>query len=86
MVENFERDAAALPDRRRDVSGCREYFVAARGALMAGRRVRGRAPAQVQAAIGHALAFASWRSLAIEQGLDDDEAAELMRRLVAAAA
>ena len=38
------------------------------------------------AAIGHALAFTSWQSLAREQGLDDRQAAELMCRFVAAAA
>ena len=52
---------------------------------MAGRSARGRARNRVSAAIGHALAFATWRSLAIEQELDDAEAVELMQRLVAAA-
>jgi hypothetical protein len=36
-----------------------------------------------QAAIGHALAFATWRSLALDEGLDDAQAAKLMVRLVA---
>jgi hypothetical protein len=39
----------------------------------------------VRAAIGHAVAFTTWRSLAREQELSDAEAARLMRRLVAAA-
>jgi hypothetical protein len=39
----------------------------------------------VRAAIGHALAFSTWQSLAREQGLDDEHAAELMCRFVAAA-
>lgn len=86
MVENFERDAVLSPIVAEMSGPYREYFVAARSALMSGRRVRGRARREIQAAIGHALAFASWRSLAIEQGLGDDEAAELMCRLVAAAA
>jgi AcrR family transcriptional regulator len=34
------------------------------------------------AAVGHALAFSTWRSLAREQGLDDDRAADLMAALV----
>jgi hypothetical protein len=38
----------------------------------------------VQAAIGHAVAFTTWRSLASEQELDDGQAADLMCRLVAA--
>ena len=52
---------------------------------MAGRRVRGRAAPAERAAIGHALAFTTWRSLAREQDLDDEQAAELMCRLVGAA-
>jgi hypothetical protein len=48
---------------------------------MAGQRARKRQ----RAAIGHALAFGTWRSLAREQGHDDAEAADLMCRLVAAA-
>ena len=39
----------------------------------------------VRAAIGHALAFTTWRSLARQQELDDRQAVELMCRLVAAA-
>ena len=38
---------------------------------MAGRGLRGRAARRARAAIGHALAFPTWRSLAREQGLDD---------------
>ena len=53
---------------------------------MAGRRRRGRTRERVGAAIGHALAFATWRSLTLDEGLDDRDAAELMCRLVAAAA
>jgi hypothetical protein len=59
----------------------RNYLAAARDTLTAGRRARKRQ----RAAIGHALAFATWRSLAREQGLDDAQAADLMCRLVAAA-
>jgi AcrR family transcriptional regulator len=54
--------------------------------LAAGRGVRGRRARQVRAALGHAVAFATWRSLAREQGLGRDEAVELMCRLVEAAA
>jgi AcrR family transcriptional regulator len=37
------------------------------------------------AAIGHALAFTTWRSLTQEQGLDDNQAADLMSVLVGGA-
>ena len=36
----------------------------------------------VTAAIGHAIAFGTWRSLVREQGLDDDQAITLMITLV----
>jgi predicted transcriptional regulator len=51
---------------------------------MRGRRSRGRARTRERAAIGHALAFGAWRSLALDEGLDDAQAGELMVRLVAA--
>ena len=50
-------------------------------AACAGRRAQ-----HVRAAIGHALAFPTWRSLTREQGLGDDDAVELMCRLVEDAA
>jgi AcrR family transcriptional regulator len=40
---------------------------------------------RTKAAVGHAVAFTTWRSLASEQELDDRQAADLMCRLVAAA-
>jgi hypothetical protein len=52
---------------------------------MRGRRQRGPRRDRVAAAIGHALQFETWRSLVVEQGLDDDDAAELMAALVRAA-
>ena len=51
-----------------------------------GRAARGRRRDAARAAIGHALAFTTWHSLAREQGLDDAQAVELMRGLVAASA
>jgi hypothetical protein len=38
--------------------------------------------ALVAAAVGHAVAFATWRSLVREQGLDDAQAVEAMAALV----
>ena len=52
---------------------------------MGGRRARDGARRRVLAATGHALEFATWRSLVREQGLDDAHASDLMCRLVAAA-
>jgi AcrR family transcriptional regulator len=85
MRDNLMRDEATMPVLKRMLGGYRDYLDAARDTLMGGRRARGRARERVQAAIGHALGFATWRSLAGEQGLDDSQAADLMCRLVAAA-
>jgi hypothetical protein len=63
-------------------SGFRDYISAAHATLMAGRRARGRARQRLHAAVGHALAFSTWRSLTREQHLDDAQAADLMQRLV----
>lgn len=85
MLENLYRDEGLSAAVARLFSRYRDYLDAARTALMARRPSRGRARRRVSAAIGHALAFATWRSLAIDQGLDDDEVVEFMRSLVAAA-
>ena len=58
----------------------------ARSALIRGRPERGRRRELSAAAIGHALAFPTWRSLVREQGLNEDEAVELMAALVSSAA
>lgn len=86
MRSNLLRDEATHAITARLMRGYHEYLAAVRDVLMHGRTGRGRARARVQAAIGHALAFATWRSLAVGQGLDDNDAVELMCRLVAAAA
>ncbi len=86
MMDKITRDAATMPIVARMMKGYRDYLTAARDAIMGGRPERGRARRRVQAAIGHALAFPTWRSLAREQGLDDRAAADLMCRLVIAAA
>jgi AcrR family transcriptional regulator len=86
MMENLLRDEATMPTVKRMFGGFRDYIAAAHGTLMGGRRARGAARQRVLAAIGHALAFATWRSLTREQGLDDSQAADLMCRLVSTAA
>jgi AcrR family transcriptional regulator len=80
MLDNLVRDEALMPVVRSTFEGFRAYLAGAREILMAGRRGRKRQ----RAAVGHALAFATWRSLAREQELDDRQAADLMCRLVAA--
>jgi hypothetical protein len=86
MMSNTLRDEATMPIVKRMLGGYRDYLTAARDALMNGRRGRGRARQRVLAAVGHALTFGTWRSLAGEQELTDSQAADLMCRLVAVAA
>ncbi len=86
MMDNLLRDEATMPVVKRMFAGYRGYLSAARDTLMKGRRVQGTRRRRVGAAIGHALAFSTWRSLVREQGLSDRQAADLMCRTVAAAA
>lgn len=74
-----EKLVAPVERRLADYYG---YLRAIQDVLMAGRGLRGRAALRTRAAIGHALAFSTWRSLTREQGLSDDEAVALMRALV----
>jgi AcrR family transcriptional regulator len=85
MMDNILRDEEAMPTVKQMFAGFRHYLNIAHETLVRGRRVRAGARQRVRAATGHALSFATWRSLAREQGLDDTQAAELMCRLVAAA-
>ena len=84
MLTNVMRDAAHVPPatRQRFLG----YFGLVRQTLTAGRPERGRAKKRAEAAIGHAIGFATWRSLARDQGLDDEDAVELMAATVEAAA
>jgi AcrR family transcriptional regulator len=86
MMDNLHRDEDTVPVLKQTFAAFRAYLSAARETLMGGRTARGRARQRVRAAVGHAVAYATWRSLAREQGLDDPQAADLMCRLVASAA
>ncbi|HXG70919.1 MAG TPA: TetR/AcrR family transcriptional regulator [Gemmatimonadaceae bacterium] len=86
MMNNILRDEATMPIVKRMLGGYRDYVTAARDTLMSGRGVRRTARQRVLAAVGHALTFGTWRSLTREQALTDSQAADLMCRLVAAAA
>jgi AcrR family transcriptional regulator len=84
MMDNLHRDEA-MPVVNRLFSPFRGYLAAAREVLLRGHAVRGRRRETTRAAIGHALAYPTWRSLTREQGLDDEQAVALMSELVAAA-
>ena len=86
MLSHAFRDESTAAPVAAQLRRMRDYLDAARETLLVGRRVRGRARTRVRAALGHALAFHTWRSLAVDEGLDDPQAVELMCGLVAAAA
>jgi AcrR family transcriptional regulator len=85
MYESLFRDESLVPAVRRRLRDFHGYLEDARHALMTGRSLRGRAAEHTRAALGHALAFATWRSLTQEQALTDDDAVALMCRLVQSA-
>jgi AcrR family transcriptional regulator len=85
MLDNLLRDEDLVPAVKGQFGGFREYLAAAREVLAAGHPARGLARERRLAALGHALAFSTWRSLTRDQGLRDDQAVDLMARLVAAA-
>jgi AcrR family transcriptional regulator len=84
MYSSLLRDEPLVPVVQRLMANFHAYLRGARDVLVAGRGLRGHAARSARAAIGHALAFSTWRSLTQEQGLPDDEAVALMCRLIEA--
>jgi AcrR family transcriptional regulator len=85
MMDNLHRDELTMPIVAERFAGFRGYIAAVRDMLMRGRPVRGRRREDARAAVGHALAYTTWRSLAREQGLTDERAAALVCALVKSA-
>jgi len=85
MLDNLFRDETTTPLIQERFADFRGYIDAARDTLMTGRSLRGAARRRTQAALGHAIAFSTWKSLVREQRLDDSDGAALVRALVAAA-
>ena len=81
MTANILRDLPESPALREAAAQFIQYLEAVRVALDRGWNLRGRRGKRLQAVIGHAIDFGTWRSLARAEGLDDGEAAELMVRL-----
>jgi AcrR family transcriptional regulator len=82
MLANALRDESVSPLVRKHLQPYRAFLTFLREPLLAGRGLRGRARRRTEAAIGHALSFDTWKSLARDEGLADDEAAALMTSLV----
>jgi AcrR family transcriptional regulator len=85
MLEKTTRDVALVPALRPSMDGFRGWLDAAADALLRGRPERGARRRRLRAAVGHALAFETWRSLARHQRMSQSETIELMEALTAAA-
>ncbi|HET9592706.1 MAG TPA: TetR/AcrR family transcriptional regulator [Solirubrobacterales bacterium] len=86
IIDKCLRDEAAVPIVGQLMSAYHQLMQAIAEILMRGRGLRGKARNRTRAAISHAIAFPTWQQLTEEAGLGDEEAADLMQRLVAAAA
>jgi AcrR family transcriptional regulator len=86
MLDNLFRDEQTMPLVHERFAAIRGYVDAARDTLLRGRGLRGAPRRRARAALGHATAFSTWKSLVREQGLADDDAAAMMHALVATAA
>lgn len=85
MLENLFRDETTMPMVSERFAAFRGYFAAGHDALMAGRKLRGSAKRRAHAAVGHAIAFSTWKSLVREQGLSGATAVGLMVEFVSVA-
>jgi AcrR family transcriptional regulator len=82
MLVRTTRDAPLVAALRPSMGAFAGWLESVTDALLDGRSVPpGREPV-VRAALAHALAFATWRSLVREQGLAPPEAVDLMAGLV----
>jgi AcrR family transcriptional regulator len=86
MLANAQRDAPELPALAAVLAPFGRFIEATREDLQKAWHPRGRRAARLGAAIGHALRFDTWRSLAYVEGLEDAEAADLMVALARGAA
>lgn len=86
MLGKCLRDEAVVPIVGQLMGAYHQFLAAVTDLLMQGRGLRGKARDRTRAAIGHAISFRTWQQLTEEAELEDVEAADLMRRLVAAAA
>jgi AcrR family transcriptional regulator len=85
MLEKTTRDAPLVPAMAAASGAFLAYVEAVVDAIVAGRPERGNARRRVRAAVGHAVAFATWQSLVGRQEVSEPEAVALMAALVEAA-
>ena len=86
MMDNLHRDELTMPLIAERFAAYHGYVAATRDLMMRGRSARGRRRDEARAAVGHALAYTTWRSLTSDQGLTDAQAVALMCGLVRSSA
>ncbi len=86
MLANIRRDAPGLPVLQQVLARSAPYWQGVREILRAGWDGAAAGEHLLDAALGHAIDFPTWRGLVRQQGLADGEAVRLMVRLVCCAA
>lgn len=85
MTANVLRDVAVVPALAELVAPTREQMSALPDLLLRGWKARGLRRQRLRAALAHAAAFTTWRSLVVEQGLGREDAVSLMVALARSA-
>ena len=78
MTANVLRDLPVVPAIQEIAASRAPYWRSVHTVLARGWTVRGRRRRRLEAVIGHAVDFETWRSLTRRQGMGDEEAAQLM--------
>jgi AcrR family transcriptional regulator len=82
MTVNLLRDAPSMPTLAELIEAIPVYLRSARDLLTEPWGLSGERRVLLEATIGHALDFETWRSLVRRQGLSDEQAIDLMMQLV----
>jgi hypothetical protein len=84
MLTNVRRDQAVLPRQLQERTAATEALYC--DVLLRAFTARGPRRRRLRAVLGHAVSFWTWRSLCLDQGLSDPEAAQAMTALALATA
>ena len=82
MIANLVRDAQVMPLVLEIAQPYLQHWERMRYVLATGWGVADERLALLLAALGHALDFQTWRSLVRQQGLGDEQAVEVIVRMV----
>lgn len=82
MSASADRDAQLMPDLREILTPYTAHWKNIKNTAVGKFQSSGQNHPLLEAAIGHAIAFTTWRSLVREQGLDDLRAVDLMMAMV----